>query len=473
MIKLRWRLFLLQIIIVPVVFSGIGIYIYYETQSSVIDSRARQAYEAVSWALTSSEPVGDIRVRDINEVAERLSYSPSGDFSFFLLGSDGQLLRDLSLGEPYYIDSLGLMPDLAGSIANGGNTMSVTRVAPGTSRTLVYVIPVYNDQNVLIGAVQSEVLLDEADHELSHLKTLLLLGFGGAFVIVTILWFLMTRSALRPLEDIASVSQNVADGNFQTRVKLPRLRDEVYRTAESYNAMLDHLQAAIAAEKKSQEQIRQLVADAAHELRSPLTVLKGYLDVLLRGAKDNPEDLQKSLENMQLTVGRTSRMANDLLTLSRLDAGVPLQMEALELKTLCDRIFEMAQVTALDKSLEFTCDGLIKVRGDSELLSRAIWNLLDNAIKHTPAGSKIVFSASRQGDECVISVTDNGEGITSGHLSRIFERFYRVRQRQSEGSGLGLAIARSVVEAHGGRLTVESTPGIATTFTIRLPLVPG
>lgn len=470
--KLRWRLFALLLVTVGLVFAAIGVWTYFEAEARFITNRANQAHESVIWALTNAEPVGNVRVKDIGEVATKLSETHSPDYSFFLLDTNGLMVSVLGQGQPTYIAFSEFLPDLPSQIAARKEPMVVVSVKGEEYRTLVHIMLVSDPKGTLLGAIQVEVRLDEADLALQRLRLLLTTSFALALLAVATIWFFLTRSALRPLDDIARTSGHVAEGDFHVRVNLPRTRDEIYEAAAAYNGMLEYVETSIAKEKKLQEQMRRFVADASHEMRSPLTVILGYLDVLLRGAKDNPADLQKALEGMQLTASRMSRMTNDLLTMSKLDAGISPNLEVTELDGICRKVFETAAAIADNRQLEFQAGGPMYVSGDAELLSRAIWNLLENAIRYTPSGSKIVLATQREANFCIVSVKDNGEGIPSEHLPRLFERFYRADPKHPGGAGLGLAIVKSIVDAHGGAIEVASTSGKGTTFTIRLPLVP-
>ncbi|MBI4285038.1 MAG: HAMP domain-containing histidine kinase [Chloroflexi bacterium] len=470
-VKLRWRLFLLQLVIVTAVFTTIGIMIYLQAQSRFIANRLAQAQENVYWALTNAEPYGDLRVKDIAEIGRNLAEVPGPDYSFFFLAPDGNLVNTLSQGAPGYVPALEVLPGLAETLGKGETAVSVTNSAGSAYRTLLYVVPVSDPEGRRLGAVQVEVRLDEADLALRKLRVLLAEGFGIAFMAMAAVWFLLTRNALRPLEDVHRISGSVARGDFHARVSLPSVRDEVYEAAAAFNSMLDHIEASMQKEKMAQESMRAFLADVSHELRSPLTILTGYLDILLRGAKDSPEELQNALEGMKLTAGRMKRMTNDLLTLSRLDAGAELQMKTVALNAVCRQVFETARMIAPDKEMKFIDTEPIHVNGDEELLSRVVWNLIENAIKHTPASGRIMLSLARSGPNCIITVEDNGEGISAPELPRLFERFHKVHQTDSSGAGLGLAIVKSIVAAHGGQVTVQSTVGKGTTFTVNLPML--
>jgi len=222
---------------------------------------------------------------------------------------------------------------------------------------------------------------------------------------------------------------------------------------------------------------REFVANVSHELRTPITAIKGFVETLRDGAVKNPRDADRFLAIIDKHVTRLSAIVEDLLSLSRIEQGA----EKGEIRRIDSRISEIlgtaAQIchiraAAKQIRVEIACPEAVRAEVDPPLIEQAVVNLLDNAIKYSEEGKAVQVEALERGNEVVISVRDRGCGIEKRHLSRLFERFYRVdkaRSRQLGGTGLGLAIAKHIVQAHAGRLTVESTPGKGSVFSIRLP----
>jgi signal transduction histidine kinase len=219
--------------------------------------------------------------------------------------------------------------------------------------------------------------------------------------------------------------------------------------------------------------VRRFAADAAHELRTPLTALRGELEVGLR-ADRSPDAYRRVLQSVLESVERLVRLAEDLLVLSRASAGGlarsgPVDVEVLALGAL-DAGARLAQGRGV--TVRLGAAEPVSVRGDAMTLERALLNLVDNAVRYTPAGGKVEISARPTDGAVEIAVQDSGPGIAPADAERVFEPFVRLeaaRAKETEGTGLGLAIARSIVAAHGGTLTVDSTPGAGSRFTIRLP----
>lgn len=468
--SLRWRLYLVYLLLAVAIFSIAGILVYTQVENRLIFNRLAQTRELVYWALNNTESLGSLRVNDINQVVESLSVTPSPDFSFFLLDVDGELVRFLGQGKPRFI-KIPLSPTEFSHIVAVGETAGFVTLATGDQyRTLISIWPILETDGSFQGAIQIEVRLDEADIALSKLRWTLMLGFSLLLVAASGLWLFLTRAVLRPLEDVARVSAAINAGSLEHRVPVPRIRDETYYTAVAFNQMLDSLQAHVSREKEVKSKMQRFLADASHELRTPLTVLRGYVDVLRRGVKDDPKALQNALEAMNTTLGKMTRLTNDLLSLSQLDLGRDLNIEVVELNSLCRSTIETARVIAKGRQLEFQPGPAANIRGDTHLLEQVLWNLLDNSVRHTTPNGKIVVGVSCRDRHAYITFQDDGEGISAEHLPRIFGRFYRVDPTRPGGSGLGLAIVKAIVEAHQGEITVQSTPGYGTTFTISLPL---
>jgi two-component system, OmpR family, phosphate regulon sensor histidine kinase PhoR len=222
---------------------------------------------------------------------------------------------------------------------------------------------------------------------------------------------------------------------------------------------------------------KDFVANVSHELKTPITAIKGYIEVLRQGTTAKSKEDAKFLGIVARQADRLNAIIDDLLALSKIEQSAEAREIDLAISPICP-VFEAARTNCLTKAaevdieIESECDEHLSARINAPLLEQAITNLLDNAVKYSPRGSTVTMRAEVEGGEIALSVIDQGQGIEPEHLSRIFERFYRVdkaRSRQKGGTGLGLAIVKHIVQAHGGRVTVESTPGKGSTFTIFIP----
>ena len=220
----------------------------------------------------------------------------------------------------------------------------------------------------------------------------------------------------------------------------------------------------------------EFVANVSHELKTPLTSIKGFVETLLGGALDNPETARHFLTIIDGHAARLEKLISELLELARFDSGeIPQQFKPVDVSQLIQRSRQFLENEILEKKHQFDvqCPGTLPpVAGDEENLERALSNLIQNAVKFTPSGGKIAVTALEGKNEVHIAVSDNGIGISEDHLPRIFERFYRAdkaRSRKEGGTGLGLSIVKHIAEAHGGKVSVESRSGKGSTFTLSIP----
>lgn len=288
-------------------------------------------------------------------------------------------------------------------------------------------------------------------------------------------WFLAERS-LAPIAAMSERARTIGETNLDARLPVANERDELGELAFVFNELLDRLERAFSQLERAYSQMRQFIADASHELRSPLAAVRGEVQVALKRPRDEVE-YRESLEVIHDEAKHMSRIVEDLFMLARADAGermvdrVPLYLN--ELVVECCRI---VRPLADRRGVSLTVvpfDGEIELVGDEVLLRRAVLNLLDNAVKYTEAGGAVCVAVIRDDDGARVDVSDTGVGVLPEDTERIFERFYRVdkaRSRSDGGAGLGLSIVRWAVEAHGGTVSVRSDIGTGSVFSISLPV---
>lgn len=315
---------------------------------------------------------------------------------------------------------------------------------------------------------QLAVSLAPVDAELTELRTTLLtLGIGILAAAVAIAWF-VTSIGLRPLEAVATAADRVAAGDLSARAHLPDGNGEIGRLGRAFDEMVERVEASL----RSQ---RQFAADASHELRSPLTVLGGFVDVLARGDAGRTEEGARTLAAMRHEIDRLSRLASDLLLLGQLEAGGGnLEPRRLDLGELVEDIGAAVRVIADGRRVAIERDGPLPIVADRDRLTQALMNLVDNAVRHTPADGLITLAAAREGPSAVATVSNEGRPIDPRHLPHVFERFYRVSTAEGDDgrsghAGLGLPIVRAIAEASGGSVEVASEDRV-TRFVVRLPL---
>ena len=338
---------------------------------------------------------------------------------------------------------------------------------PGVGPLLVHSAPITR-RGSIIGVVQIAAPLAPVTEPLERLRWLLLTGGAGAVVVAAAVGQLLAYIALSPIDRITQTARAIGAGARGRRIHLGGPDDEVRRLGQAFDEMLDRIDETL-------ERERRFTADAAHELRTPLTILKGELEVALRRER-TPVAYREVLASMSQEVDRLVRLAEDLLTLARADAGgLSLQRAAVPLDAVARWAEEQFAGVARRKGvvLEAHGAGPLTVLGDLDRLRQLLTNLVINAITYTPSEGRVHLAWDREAPFARIIVGDTGCGIEPEDLPHLFQRFYRAdraRARSAGGSGLGLPIAEWIVKAHGGRIEVDSFPGRGTTVTVWLPL---
>jgi heavy metal sensor kinase len=360
---------------------------------------------------------------------------------------------------------LGISPQALKNALHGVPTFETLK-GSGPYPVRVLIMPVLTAGQVT-NVVQVGISLENMYSTLSHFVLiiaalfplgLLLAGGGG---------WLLARRALAPVDHMTRAAQRISGEHLTERLLETGTGDELDRLARTLNEMLSRLD-------ESFRQVRQFSADASHELQTPLTILKGEIEVALRSDR-TPEEYQQVLTSSLEEIERISRLVEGLLLLARADSGV-LRMDhkPVALDELAAEVAAQMQKMANGQGLSLHLEDLapVTISGDRDQLQRLLLNLIDNAIKYTPAGGSITLSLRHEDGQALISVMDTGIGLSAAEQAQIFTRFYRAAAARSQsggGAGLGLCIAQSIAEAHGGTIQVLSHPGQGSTFTVVLP----
>lgn len=303
---------------------------------------------------------------------------------------------------------------------------------------------------------------------------------GGAVLVGVAAGFWLVRLGLRPLRAMEETAESIAAGNLTERVPGENERTEVGRLARTLNMMLSRIETAftarLASERRlraSEQQLRQFVADASHELRTPIAAISAYAELFERGASDQKEDLERLLGGIRTETARMERLVADLLLLARLDEGQPIERRSVNLVALSAEAVHTASTVGPEWPVTFEASEPVEIIGDAAKLRQVIDNLLGNVRAHTPAGTSARVTVERDNGEAIIRVADQGPGMQPEETQHVFERFHRVdpsRSRAHGGAGLGLSIVSAIVAAHHGTVEADSQLGAGSTFTVRLPL---
>lgn len=338
---------------------------------------------------------------------------------------------------------------------------------PGDFPVRVVTLPVVSQTGHTF-FVQEGVSLEGIHTSLRRLRTTLFFLLPGILGLSVLSGWLMARRVLQPIEAITQEARTIEAQDLSRRLPVANPQDEIGQLAGVLNSLLSRLERAFT-------QMRQFTADAAHELRTPLAVLRCGMEVLA-GKTRSPEEYQEALGTHIEEVSHLSRIVDNLFTLARADAGKQeFEWEEVNLSGLLQEVYEQAELMAEAKGLSVSlhADSKVSVRGDRLRLKQLLLNLIDNAVKYTPGGGKVQLAVDREESWARVMVEDSGIGIPAEALSHIFDRFYRVDKAPSldnTGGGLGLNICQWIAQAHGGKIAVQSRVGYGSTFIVSLPV---
>jgi two-component system OmpR family sensor kinase len=370
---------------------------------------------------------------------------------------------------------------LAEAEARAGTPFSVPAVDGDLPGWRALLTPLPDNKGSLMVAIS----INEVDITVSRLGRILLAVGLTVLTLVAVLAYAMVRTSLRPLREVEATARAIAAGDLSRRVPEHPRRTEVGQVSAAVNVMLSQIEISVreregsaAAARTSEERMRRFVTDASHELRTPLTSIRGFAELYRQGAA-GPEQVPSLMRRIEDEATRMGLLVEDLLLLARLDQQRPLERVPVDLVTVATDAVHAARAADPDRPIEvgvLNGDDPPGVIGDEGRLRQIADNLVSNACTHTPPGTpvRVGVGAETSGGRswAVLEVADSGPGLSADESARVFERFYRTdasRARRTGGNGLGLSIVAALVAAHGGDVTVESSPGRGATFRVRLP----
>jgi signal transduction histidine kinase len=393
-----------------------------------VDARLAQRMQGIRNSLGNSAEI-ESREQLVKELAEFLSEVP-----------DGTVVQ---------------LRDGAGSLLPG------SRDLPPAARRLVGRLDSAGERWDLLVALP----LDEQRAILGEFRGILLLLIPVALALACAGGYWLSTRALRPVDEMTAVARSIGVQNLSQRIPVAATGDEIERMGRTWNDVLDRLDSAV-------QRIRQFTADASHELRSPLALIRATAELALRKDRDSGA-YRRALEEIQAQAELMTELTESLLTLSRADSdSLPLALEPTDLGPLIASEVRQSRAVAEGKGVMLATaaggDAVIAL-GNGAAIQRLLRILIDNAIRYTPEGGSVTVSAASEDGGAVLRVQDTGEGIAASDLLHIFERFYRADQVRGSGSGfgLGLSIAQAIAQAHRSKIEVESAPGVGSTFSLR------
>jgi two-component system OmpR family sensor kinase len=388
---------------------------------------------------------------------------PVGTYAKLINGS-GEVVREIpTMGTPPSIPT-----DQVASASEHPFTVSGPRF-----RVLVEPVRIVHGQfGTSPGTLVIAIPLRDVDDTLHRLLLIELVVAAGVLLALGGLAWYVVKLGLRPLQQMQVTAGAIAAGDLSQRVETADEHTEVGRLGLALNQMLQQIEHAFDERAASEARLRRFVGDASHELRTPLTSIRGYAELFRRGAAERPEDLAKAMRRIEEEADRMGVLVDDLLLLARLDQGRPLERGRVDLTRIVGDAVDDARAVAPGRRIEYSPNGAIVVPGDEVRLRQVMANLLQNAVRHTPADAPVHVRVTTEDDEAIIEVRDEGPGMPTDDADRVFERFWRgdaSRTRASGGTGLGLAIVAAIADAHGGSASVDTAPGQGATFRVHLP----
>lgn len=323
-------------------------------------------------------------------------------------------------------------------------------------------------RDVFIGRVQVADSLDRTFASLRTLRSIFLPAIPFFLILIALVGYYLAKESLSPIQSIIRAADSIRDSNLSERIKQQKSKDEMSKLVNTLNGLFDRLETSFLNQK-------QFISDAAHELKTPLTILRTSIESMINRRNIDSPTRERLLQNVD-TVSRLSMLVEKLLLLSRLEnRKVPTVTASVDLKLLLKELQDDMQVLADQKGQKIKLeimDRIPDLKADRELIFQALFNLLSNALKYSPENESVIIQASYSSAGIIIVVTDHGCGISKKDQEKVFNRFFRTDQARSseQGYGLGLAITKKIIDLHGGKISLHSTPETGLTVEVFLPL---
>jgi heavy metal sensor kinase len=479
--SLRFKLTLWYVLILGILLISFSTFLYFTLSKSLhrdVDNKLRSLAELIS--SESSSPLSKFGFGNIDQALETsMNLKPIGKFIQVLdesgnIGRKSENLKNVQL------------PISLNALKNASKSLITFETNRSLENTPLRIItfPVVENSHVT-KIVQIASSLEEVEDALSTLFIILIITVPLALMVASLGGQFLAHKALKPVDDITQTARMITSQNLNQRITPPKVKDEISRLIETFNGMISRLD-------QSFRQIKQFSSDASHELKTPLTILKGEVEVMLRKERTQQEYRQTLKSNLE-EINRMSQIVEDLLLLSRADTGeIKLNKEDINLTEILTEVVAQMDMLARSKRLRLSASNNhqdIHIFGDALRIRELFINLIENGVKYTEEGGSIHITLQKEYPPPVrnqsdwvekerekfakIIVSDTGIGISKEDQEKIFSRFFRVdkaRSREQGGSGLGLSICKWIVEAHQGEIKVESELGKGSSFIVKLPL---
>ncbi len=469
--SLKTKLVLLYTILLIFSVGVVSYYSYWNTWQMLINNKASnmraRAKPIIEHFLKSKglEPLDSNKVTRENFI--ELAYDlTSRNATAIILNTKGEIIAN-GKRLPEEMESSPVEYKYFRQALSGKNEVSYITDING-KRVLVFLIPIRPNpvNQKIIGVIQISTSLSDINKILFQHSVELISVVAIILIIGILLGYWLIGINLKDLQNLSVTCEEISNGNFTKRADVKNRKDEIGKLADSFNLMIDKLENLFDSQK-------QFVANAAHELLTPLTGLRGSLEVLLRGAQDNRETVNRLSKGMYKEVNHLIRLCDQLLGLSRLESSANISKKPIVLNEFIKEFKQKTKYIIKSHSLIIQEGPYVKLTADPDLLEQILFNLLSNAVRYSNKGTKIIIDWKLIPDYIELRVADQGKGMSQEVLSHVFEPFYRGENHNpcfKKGSGLGLALTKSMIEAHGGTIKIKSIPGKGTTVYFTLPI---
>jgi len=478
--SVRSQIALTFVVISVLVIVLLGVLLSYEIEKYYFDrllASLRTETNVIAALLQESGRRGESRGNMEKDLA---AFASAAQMRLTLIDSSGAVVYDSSVPDSLLqtLENHSQRPEINEARQTG--TGANVRFSKSILHDLVYVARKVVSPGTIAGVfpslqfVRVSVALTEVNRVMYEIRFKIVIVSIVILVMVLIVSQIVAKRLTKPLTEIAEMVKEIKAGNLDQKLPV-RSNDEIGRLAELINEMTDKLKEDIEQLKKLERVRSEFLGNVSHELRTPIFSLKGFIETLLEGAVDDPAVNRRFLEKAYHHANRLDTLLSDLIEISRIESGeMKMSFRYVDaVSILKNLIADFSDSAAKRKQnlLVETPDHEVLVLGDKDRLRQALGNIVDNAIKYSPEGATTTVRLIEAERTATISISDAGPGIEDVHLSRIFERFYRVdktRSREVGGTGLGLAIAKHIVEAHSSKISVTSEMGEGTTFSFEL-----
>ena len=455
--SIRWRLTLFNALAIGLILLLLGVALFFLLKGALLSDVDDTVRNRAATAARTIESGGTLDQRDTEQLtldgvfvvvrdARGTVLTQTADVS--VDGGEGLWRRALSADEP----------------------VSGRAEVSGVGEGYLYAVPV-DPPSGTARVVEVGKSYADAEDTLEVFETVLAGGIGTAFLLSLVGAYLLARTALRPVDAVASSAREITESDLGRRLPVANPKDEIGRLAATFNDLLSRLEAAFARREEALVRQRRFAADASHELRTPLTSIRVYAGMLKGWALDDPETARESVAAIDRESARMHTLVEALLDLTRGDEDAPLDVGRHDLAQVAAESVEAARTSARGKvSVDYAGGRRVEATFDRDRVRQVASILLDNAVKYTPEGGNVAVRVEERDGNAALKVSDNGIGMAEDQMPLVFERFHRADPSRTEGgAGLGLSIARQIAESHGGTIEIRSKPGEGSTFTLLIP----